>query len=46
LAGTAEIFCGAASEIMDDADDEERLLLTELILLSGSELKPGLLDVG
>lgn len=45
LAGTAEIFWGAASEIMDDTDDEERLLLTELTLLGGRELEARLLSV-
>lgn len=30
---------------MDEADDKERLLLIELILLSGSELEAKLLSV-
>ena len=43
FAGTTEIFCGAVREIIDDAEDEDGILLAELILPGGSELEPKLL---
>jgi hypothetical protein len=31
LAGTAEIFCGAAREIVEEAEDEDKLLTTRAL---------------